>query len=71
MKNKRVQVQYMCDVLLSWTAFTYLASHWCLIVSSDQIDENLRTALQLDLLAMAPGLRVQVRQRCDNFMTHV
>nr|XP_058943349.1 erlin-1-like [Pocillopora verrucosa] len=25
----------------------------------DQIDENLRTALQLDLLAMAPGLRVQ------------
>ena len=26
----------------------------------DQIDENLRTALQRDLLAMAPGLRVQV-----------
>lgn len=25
----------------------------------DQIDENLRTALQRDLLAMAPGLRVQ------------
>ncbi|KAL9985128.1 hypothetical protein ACROYT_G007496 [Oculina patagonica] len=25
----------------------------------DQIDENLRTALQLDLLNMAPGLRVQ------------
>ncbi|XP_068744765.1 erlin-2-B-like isoform X1 [Montipora capricornis] len=25
----------------------------------DQIDENLRTALQQDLLAMAPGLRVQ------------
>ena len=27
----------------------------------DQIDENLKTALQLDLLGMAPGLRVQVR----------
>lgn len=32
-------------------------------LSPDQIDENLRTALQLDLLAMAPGLRVQVRIR--------
>ena len=31
------------------------------LLISDQIDENLRTALQLDLLAMAPGLRVQVR----------
>ena len=30
------------------------------LFSLDQIDENLRTALQKDLLAMAPGLRVQV-----------
>ena len=30
------------------------------VITSDQIDENLRTALQLDLLNMAPGLRVQV-----------
>lgn len=34
----------------------------CISFTSDQIDENLRTALQQDLLLMAPGLRVQVKQ---------
>ena len=35
-----------------------IAQYYCL---TDQIDENLKIALQKDLNAMAPGLSVQVQ----------
>ena len=52
-----------CHVHAFWQNFITFIDVCLIILSlSDQIDENLRTALQLDLLAMAPGLRVQVWQ---------
>lgn len=60
---------YLNDVTWFWcTSVKGLLKCFCAFCVLDIIDENLKTALQKDLNAMAPGLTIQVKVALDSLL---